>query len=308
MHIIRTSLLISALVLQTPSAREPATELPQPELSISVDVDLVNVLFTVLDRKGRFVSSLSQEKFQVFDDNKPQVITHFSRETDLPLSIAVLMDISGSVREKIGFERAAAIAFLRSTIRNGTDQATLIAFDVRPYILHEYTDDIEALARASRHINAGGGTSLYRAVHWAASEKLAGQTGRRIEILISDGIDTTSHTSLDEALKAVQQSDTTIYCISTNSILKNSSQDAEKGNRVLRQLAEETGGRLFLPAKVEDLPKAFKTLNEELRAQYTLAYRPSETEWDGAFHRIRVETHDRQLFVRTRLGYFARKN
>lgn len=293
--------------MQVPLSQLPATE-PEPiesDHTISIDVDLVNVLFTVSDRKGRLVPSLPQEHFRVFDNNELQVITHFSSETELPLNIALLLDTSGSVRDKIWFEREAAVKFLESTLRRGKDRALLITFDAKIVLRQDYTSDTRALARAAESVIVGGGTPLYDAVYVATSEKLARQTGRRIAIVISDGNDTTSRKSLNEALRAAQQSDTTIYCISTNSILKTFAPGADGGNKTLRRLAEETGGQLIIPAKTDHLDNAFKKINEELRSQYTLAYRPTASRQDGAFHKIRIETSDNRLRVHARNGYFA---
>ena len=301
---MRALIMTLALLLQAPSVPQPVIPPSGQELNLSVDVSLVNVLFTVSDRKGRFVTSLPMEKFRVFDDNKKQVITHFSSETEIPLTIALLIDASGSIENKVDFEQEAAIKFLKSVLRERIDRALLISFDLRVNLLQDYTDNIAKLARAAERITVGGGTPLYDAVYLAATEKLARQTGRRIEIVISDGMDTTSRKSLQEALRAAQQNDTTIYCISTNSIRREYA-GSDSGNKVLRKLAEETGGRAFFPSRPKDLEAVFKRLNEELGAQYTLAYGPSETLQDGAFHRIRIETDDRQLKIQARNGYFA---
>jgi VWFA-related protein len=271
-------------------------------------VNIVNVLFTVSDRKGRFVTTLRGNKFRVFEDNKPQSITHFSSETDLPLTIAVLIDTSGSVGDKLVFERQAAIEFLRSILRRGEDKALLYSFETRIDLLQDYTDDVGALARAAEKIRAGGSTSMYDAVELAASTKLANQAGRHIVILISDGNDTFSRKTLDDALRSAQQSETSIYCISTNSILNNSTRDTANGNKALRRLAEETGGRLFLPVSTDELSATFKKIDEELRSQYAIAYHPVNSKQDGAFHKIRIETDDRQLHIQARNGYFAPKN
>jgi len=303
---MRALIMTLALLLQAPSSPQRVTPPPVGDaaLALSVDVSLVNVLFTVSDRKGRFVTSLPMEKFRVFDDNKKQVITHFSSETEMPLTIALLIDSSGSIENKVDFEQEAAIKFLKSVLRERIDRALLITFDLRVNLLQDYTDDIAKLARAAERITVGGGTPLYDAVFLTATEKLARQPGRRIAIVISDGMDTTSRKSLNEALRAAQQNDTTIYCISTNSI-RREYMGSDSGNKVLRKLAEETGGRAFFPSKAKDLDTVFKKLNEELGAQYTLAYGPGETLQDGAFHRIRIETDDRQLRIQARNGYFA---
>jgi Ca-activated chloride channel family protein len=302
---MRALLVLFALLLQTPSTPRPVSAPPKGEMALSVDVNLVNVVFTVSDRKGRLVPTLTKDRFEVFDDNHRQVITHFSNETDSPLTIALLIDSSGSVYNKIDFEREAAIKFLETTLRRGVDKAVLVSFDLRVNLLQDYTDDVAALADAAEKISVGGGTPLYDAVYLTATQKLKGQTGRRIEILISDGFDTTSHRSLRDALQAAQQNDTTIYCISTNSFRRDF-EDNDTGNKILRKLAEETGGRAFFPGKTKDLAAIFKQINEELRSQYTLAYSPSDVGRDGAFHKIRIETDDRHLRIQARNGYFAR--
>jgi len=296
--------MAAVLLSQIASVQTPASEPAAAEQTISVNASLVNVLFTVSDRKGRFVTSLPKDKFKVYEDNKIQSITQFSNETDLPLSIAILIDTSGSIGDKLPFERQAAIEFLRSTLRRGKDKALLITFDTGIDLVQDYTDDVSVLAQAAEKIRAGGSTAMYDAIHLAATEKLAAQTGRHIEILISDGNDTSSRKTLDEALRSARQSDTAIYCISTNSILKNSSRDTANGTKVLRRFAEETGGRIFTPRTTDELASTFKEIDEELRSQYALAYHPNSTRRDGAFHTIRVETSNKELRVKARNGYF----
>jgi VWFA-related protein len=301
---MRTLILAAALLAQVASVQSPQADPPEAEQTISVNASIVNVLFTVSDRKGRFVTSLPKDKFRVFEDNKIQSITQFSNETDLPLTIAILIDTSGSIGDKLPFERQAATEFLRSTLRRGKDKALLITFDTGIDLIQDYTDDASALAQAAEKIRAGGSTALYDAIHLAASEKLASQTGRHIEILISDGNDTSSRKSLAEALRSAKQSDTAIYCISTNSILKNSSSDTANGTKALRRFAEETGGRIFTPRTTDELASTFKEIDEELRSQYALAYHPNSTRRDGAFHTIRIETSDKELRIKARDGYF----
>jgi VWFA-related protein len=305
---MRTFLIFLMLLSQSSPVQSPTVEPSAEEHSISLNVNIVNVLFTVSDRKGRFVKTLPQNKFRVFEDNKAQSITHFSSETDLPLTVALLIDTSGSVGDKLVFEQKAASEFLRSTLRPGKDKALLISFDTRAHLLQDYTDDTAALGRAAEKIRAGGSTAMYDAVYLATSEKLINQAGRHILILISDGVDTFSRKSLDDVLRNAQQNDTAIYCISTNSLLKNSPRDAAIGNRALRRLAEETGGRIFLPITTDELSANFKKIDEELRSQYAITYHPNNTIQDGAFHRIRIETVDRQLRVQSRNGYFDSQN
>jgi VWFA-related protein len=302
---MRALILILPLLLQVPVLSPPPVTPPPPsEMAMTVDVDLVNILFTVSDRKGRLITSLPREKFRVFDNNQRQEITHFSSETELPLNLALLIDTSGSVQDKIDFEREAAITFLESAMRPGTDRALVVTFDLRLTLLQDYTDDVAALDRATQKIRVGGGTPLYDAIFLTATQKLAHQSGRRIAIVISDGVDTTSRKSLEEALKAARLAEATIYCISTNSI-QESYPDSDLGNQILKKLAEQTGGRAYFPSKSKDLATVFRKLNEELRGQYTLAYSPREIQRDGTFHKIRIETDDRQLRIHARDGYFA---
>jgi VWFA-related protein len=301
-------LMIVTLLLLIPAMPTPAQEPPSAEQSISLNVNIVNLVFTVSDRKGRFVTSIPRDRFRVFEDNKPQPIATFSSETDLPLTIALLIDTSGSVGDKLVFEQQAAIEFLKSTLRPGKDRALLIAFDTRPHLLQEYTDDTRALSRAADTIRSGGSTAMYDAIYLATSEKLTGQPGRHVLILISDGVDTFSRKSIDDALQNAQQNDTAIYCISTNSILKNSTRDATNGNKALHRLSEETGGRIFLPLSTAELSGNFKKIDEELRSQYALTYRPNNATQNSAFHRIRIETADRQLRVQARNGYYTSQN
>jgi VWFA-related protein len=301
-------LMIVTLLLLIPAMPTPAQEPPSAEQSISLNVNIVNLVFTVSDRKGRFVTSIPRDRFRVFEDNKPQPIATFSSETDLPLTIALLIDTSGSVGDKLVFEQQAAIEFLKSTLRPGKDKALLIAFDTRPNLLQDFTDDTLALGRAADKIRAGGSTAMYDAISLAATKKLANQAGRHVLILISDGVDTFSEKSLDVALQDAQQNDTAIYCISTNSILKNSTRDSTIGSKVLRRLSEETGGRMFQPLMTDELSANFKKIDEELRSQYALTYHPNNTTPNGAFHRIRIETFDKQMRVQVRNGYFDSQN
>jgi VWFA-related protein len=305
---MRTFFTLLTLLLQIPPVQSPSVESPAADHSISLNVNLVNVVFTVFDRKGHLVTSLPKNKFRIYEDNKAQSITSFSSETDLPLSIALLIDTSGSVGDKLVFEQQAAVEFLKSTLRPGKDKALLMSFDTRAHLLQDYTDDTRALGRAAEQIRSGGSTAMYDALYLATSEKLAKKPGRHVLILISDGVDTFSNRSIDEALQNAQQNETAIYCISTNSILKNSSGDAAKGTKALRRLAEETGGRMFQPLTTYELSSNFKKIDEELRSQYALTYHPNNASQNGVFHSIRIETADRQLRVQARNGYFDSQN
>src|SRR5437899_10191458 len=241
--------------------------------TISVNVDLVNILFTVADKKGKFVTNLRKDDFRVFEEEKAQSITNFSSETDLPLTITLLVDTSGSIRDKLRFEQEAATEFFYSTLQRNKDKALVISFDSGVDLLQDFTDDPEKLSDAVRKIRAGGGTSLYDAIYLGVNEKLTNQPGRRVLILISDGDDNSSRTSLTETLEVAQKNFVTIYGISTNSAAYFGSKEQDRGDKTLKKFTEETGGKPFFPFKVQDLAISFQDISEELRSQYRIAYR-----------------------------------
>jgi Ca-activated chloride channel family protein len=280
---------------------------PSDDQTLSVNVDLVNILFTVADRKGKFVTNLKKEDFKVFEDERGQTISNFSSESDLPLTIALLVDTSGSIRDKLKFEEDAAIEFFYSTLQRGKDKALLISFDSGVDLLQDFTDDPEKLANEIRKIRAGGGTSLYDAIYLAVNKKLAGQSGRRIVILITDGDDNSSRVSLTETLEASQKNDVTIYSISTNSSAFFGSKEQERGDKTLKKFSEETGGKAFFPLKIQDLASSFLDIHDELRSQYQIGYRTTNPKLDGTFRKIRLDVTDRRYKARARTGYYMPK-
>jgi len=272
--------------------------------NLVVNVELVNVLFTATDRKGRLVTDLEKSDLRLYEDNKPQAITNFSRETDLPLTIALLIDTSTSIRDRFKFEQQAAIDFLAKTLRPGRDKALLITFDSAIELVQDFTDDPERISRAIRQVRPGGGTKMLDAVYLACQEKLKAEAGRKVLILISDGDDNLSLETLGSTLEMAQRADVSLYSISTNSS-GFFGLTAPKSDKLLKRLAEETGGRAFFPFKAEDLSQSFQDIGEELRSQYSLAYRSSNPNRDGSFRSIKIETARKSLKVKARKGYYA---
>jgi Ca-activated chloride channel homolog len=299
-------LLVTGIAILSASALARQNSSPQKtdEETLSVNVDLVNAVFTVADKKGKFIPGLKKEHFKVYEDGKLQSITNFSADTDLPLTIALLIDTSGSVRDRLRFEQEAAIEFFYSTLIRGKDRALVITFDSGVDLIQDYTDDPEKLAKSIGTMRAGGGTSLYDAVDLAASKKLAGQSGRRIMAIITDGDDNSSHVSMSAVLESVQRNDVVIYTISTNSTGLGGDRN-NRGDKVLKTLAHETGGKMFSPLKLQDLKSSFDNISEELRQQYALAYRSTNLVRDGTFRRIRIDAADKRYVVRARNGYYA---
>jgi Ca-activated chloride channel homolog len=285
-------LLTTPLVAQNPAV--PATGTSGQESlgtkePLRVRVNLVNVLFTVTDKKSRMVLDLTKEDFRVLEDNKPQSIRFFSRETDLPLRIGVLIDTSNSIRDRLHFEEEAAVDFLQETLRPGKDLAFLLGFDVEPQLLQDYTDDVGKHEEAARKLQAGGGTALYDAIFFACKQKLLFFPPpepylRRVIIIISDGLDNQSEHSREEAIAMAQRAEVTIFAISTNR-----SGLTERGDKVLKRMAEETGGHAFFPFEARDLEANFQEISRELRSQYSLAYVSTNDKMDGTFRTISVE-------------------
>jgi VWFA-related protein len=305
MRAFKILLLMVAVAVTAAAQNSQNAPRPADDQIISVNVDLVNVLFTVADRKGKFITSLTKDDFRILEDNKPQVITNFSNETDLPLTIALLVDTSGSIRDKLRFEQEAAIEFFYSALKKNKDKALVITFDSGVDLLQDFTDDPEQLSEAVRKMRAGGGTSLYDAIYLAVTEKLSKQTGRRVIILISDGDDNSSRISLTETLEAAQRNDVSIYSISTNNTAYFGSNEQARGDKTLKRFSEETGGRTFFPFKLQELAANFQDIGMELRAQYQLAYRSSNDKADGTFRRIRIDATNRQYAAKARTGYYA---
>ena len=293
------------------SSTAPATAAPPsgdetPLTTIRKRVDEVNVIFTVTDKHGRYVKALTKTDFRVLDDRQPQPsVVSFSSETNLPLRVGLLIDASNSVRDRFKFEQAAAIEFLNQIIRPSFDKAFTIGFDTTPEVTQDFTDNTEALSRGVRMLRPGGGTAMYDALYYACRDKLAKtkDTGsvRRAIILLTDGEDNQSHVTREEAIEMAQRAEVIVYTISTNITGMKS-----HGDKVLERIADATGGRAFFPFKVEDVTDAFTQIQDELRSQYALSYRPSDLKRDGAFHSIEIvaEKH-KDMHVRARRGYYA---
>ena len=290
-----------------PPAQTPPTASPQREEPLRVNVDLVDVLFTVSDKKGKLITNLKQSDFKVYEDDRLHSINRFTAETNLPLTIALLIDTSGSIRDKLRFEQEAAIDFFYSTLNRGRDRGLLITFDSGVDLIQDFTDDPEVLAEGVRKIRAGGGTSLYDAMFLAVEQKLANQPGRKVMIVISDGDDNSSRLSLTETLDLAQKNDVAIYTVSTNAAAYFGRAEQERGDKTLRRFADETGGKAFSPFKLSELAVSFQDIHEELRSQYRLAYIPVNKSRDGQFRRIRIEPANKNsnYSVKSRSGYYA---
>lgn len=316
---------------QQPSPPPPAQQEQPPQRQdqgrITTTVNLVDVLFTVLNRRNKLVPDLEKEDFKILDDNKQQAIRYFSKQTDLPLRIGLLMDTSNSIRDRLKFEQDAAVSFLYSVIRHNRDQGFVMTFDDEPNILQGFTDDAGRLRDQIVNTRAGGGTAVYDAIYEACRGQLSHpprppgdqpDVVRRVMVLISDGEDNLSTHTRSEAIEMAQRYSVVIYTISTSTQwiqlsqtdpdrLANRKTHLTEGDKILEDLAEETGGRAFFPYHVDDLDQSFQDIGDELRNQYSIAYMPTNSVLDGKYHKIRIEVPEHKGYqVRARRGYFAR--
>jgi len=294
----------------TPAANAVAADSAAADDTLPVQTfhsrsDEVNVIFTVTDKHNKFIKDLKQSQFKILDNNRPpRQIMNFSAETDLPLRVGLLIDASNSIRDRFLFEQDAAISFLHQIIRPNTDKAFVLAFDEVWDLTQDFTGDLDKLTKGIRVIRPGGGTALWDAVFYACRDKLMKEkeTGpvRRAIILISDGDDNQSRVLRQEAIEMAQRAGVIVYTISTT--LNNT---IDEGDRSLKMLADATGGQAFFPFKLQDVANAFHDINEELRSQYSVFYKPDNFEANGQFRPIQIMADNKKFKVRAKKGYFV---
>jgi Ca-activated chloride channel family protein len=270
-------------------------------------VELVSLNVTASDGSGKYVTDLSQEEFEVFEDGAKQKLTFFSR-TQQPISLALLLDTSASMDERMGIAQEAAIGFARQLHKE--DQAEVIDFDSQVRILQGFTNDSQTLEKAIRQTTPNGSTSLYNAIYISLKElkktkaTAAADIRRQAIVLLSDGDDTSSLIEFDEVLDLAKRSETAIYSIGLRQgeIGRREFKEAEF---VLKQLANETGGRAYFVADARELPKIYQAIWDELSSQYSLAYSSSNPKRDGAWRRVQVRLARPNVTARTKLGYYG---
>jgi VWFA-related protein len=335
-----TALVLAFILLALPVSESAQQQQPQPpppnpqetqqsQTTIKVPINIVNVLATVLNRRNKLVPDLTQDDFKLLDENAVQNIKTFSRQSDIPLRIGLLLDTSNSIRDRIKFEQDAAVNFLYTVLRRGKDQAFAMTFDDEPQMVQGFTGDTGLLRDQIVKTHAGGGTAVYDAIYEACAKHLSNppppvdqpDNVRRVMILISDGEDNLSDRTRSEAIEMAQRTGVVIYTISTS--IQWVTTTAEKdcratgtckyhltdGDKILQGLAEETGGRSFFPYHVDDLDQSFQDIGDELRNQYQITYNPSNFIPNGKYHRIKLEVPKFGGYqVRARRGYYARPN
>ena len=290
--------------------------LAAPPGQIRVQVNLVNLFATVRDKHKAIVTGLKQDDFQVYEDGQPQEITYFSAESNLPITLGILMDTSGSEYFMLSAEKEAGSRFLARVLRKG-DLAMIMTFDTDVDLLADFTDDRGMLDRAINRaqINAPsggmiaqgplptsgtGGTNFYDAVYLASHDKLSDEAGRKAIVVLTDAEDTGSKLRLQDAIEAAQRTDTVVH------ILLVAADGGDQG--VAKRLTDETGGRMIVVRNEKNLEQAFDQISEELRSQYTIGYTPTNKAHDGSYRKIKVEMKNKDYSVLTRRGYYAPNN
>lgn len=294
--------------------------LGQDQAVIKVDVDRVNILFSVRDKNKAFVNTLTKEDIEVSEDGKPQEILTFARETNLPLTLGLLVDVSVSQGRLIEDERMAATQFFRQMLKQ-KDMAFLISFGSEAELLQDSTGSARALERALSELKMNGqpnvginpgpipqsnprGTIMFDAVYLGASEKLQNEVGRKALILITDGVDQGSRVKQDEAIRSALRADTLIYSIYyVDPMFYGYGGGGGEGS--LKKMADETGGRLFHVDRKNTLSSIFQQIQDEMRNQYAISYSSSNPARDGAFRKLELRAKGRDMKVQARKGYFA---
>lgn len=305
-HPVATRSIPAAFLSATILAAFSCAQESQP--AIKVNVEVVNVLCTVHDKRGALVTNLDKGDFRVLEDGHPQDIRYFARETNLPLTVALLVDVSGSVRPFVEEEKGTVDKFLDQVLRSG-DQALLVGFSGTIVLWQDFTSSTERLAAALyrlRSIPFKGlpdigqpmpSTLLYQAVERTALQKLKDVAGRKVMVIISDGLDNGSPVHLDDAVAAVQATDTIVYGVCFES--------GFSGCSFLNEMSQPTGGRTFRVKKTP-VEKIFQIIEDETRSQYALGYISTNRERDGSFRKLQVEVLPKGLRAVSRKGYYAR--
>ena len=303
----------AGLNAQQPTAKSAQTLAAQPADQqgdvnapvIRLGVNEVSLIFTVTDRHGHYNPNLKQSDFALLDDQKaPARVNSFHQQINLPLRVGIIIDTSSSIRSRFQFEQQSASEFLLQILKARSDRAFVMEFAETPRVAQDWTNNLDGLEAGINRLRPGGGTALFDAVYTACRDKLLSERGpepvRKAIVLLSDGDDDQSRVHPDEAIKMCQRAETIIYAISTNW-----TPSRGKGDQVLTQMAEETGGQVLFPPSVEEMSESFHNIEEELRSQYALTYTPADFKYDGSFRPIYLYCNDRRYQARAKKGYFA---
>ncbi|MBE3132141.1 MAG: VWA domain-containing protein [Acidobacteria bacterium] len=305
----QTAFIAVAAAIALAGVRSGGQAPPAPQRpAFRAGVEVVSLAVTVTEPDGRYVTDLTPEDFQVFEDGNKQDVTFFDK-SNLPIALSLLLDTSASMEERIGTAQEAAIGFAKRL--RPQDLAELIDFDTRVEVMQAFTNNVPELEGAIRQTTAGGSTSLYNAVYIALKElkkvqaRSADEIRRQAIVVFSDGEDTSSLVTFEQVLDLAKRSETAIYSIGLRPRDEIQGKGFKEADFVLREFAQQTGGRAFFPAKVEDLAGVYAQIAEELSSQYMLGYISKNNRRDGSWRRVVVRVGRPGATTRTKQGYFA---
>ncbi len=302
---IVVALVCAGAIAQTAPDKQPQDQVP----TYKVNVKLVNVFVTVLDQQGSPVGGLQKDNFKLLEDGIPQTISVFSRESELPLSIVLAIDVSLSTKKDLQLELQSARKFVHSIVRP-QDGLALFEFSETVDQLTKFTSNLNTINNGLSRVHNGAATALYDAVY-LGSQALAKRDGRKVMVVITDGGDTVSQTNYQEALRAAQESEALVYSLIVTPIEADAGRDLG-GEHALIQMSQDTGGKHYYASGIAQLDKAFEQISEELRTQYLLAYYPSRRIADGDFRQIKVDVKadvpKGPPVARHRTGYYTAKD
>jgi Ca-activated chloride channel family protein len=302
------AVLLSAQVAPSQPAglQEPKAQEQQKLFRATVEVVSLNV--TVVDPQNRYITDLSEQDFSVFEDGKLQDLSYFNRTT-LPIAMSLLIDTSASMENRMQFAQEAAVGFARKLRQQ--DVAQVVDFDSRVEVLQNFTNRVDEIERAIRSTSAGGSTALHNALYISLRElakvkpRSADEVRRRAIVVLSDGEDTSSLVTYEEVLELAKRSEVAIYTIALQSKDAPQTKGFREAEFILRQFAQETGGRSYFPARAEDLKDVYGQIADELSSQYSLGYASKNPRRDGGWRRIVVQVARPQATARTKRGYYA---
>jgi len=307
----------------TPAPSSPTQEPPMASQTLKVRTSLVDVFVTVRDHHNEIIPDLTQKDFTVYEDGHEQKISYFAKEVDMPITLGLMMDTSGSMDRLINAEQDTASRFVKEIMRP-KDEAMVIGFDFDANLLADFTEDTNVLVRAIHHaqissaaggtvVNSGpfptnnlGGTHFYDAIYLACHDELTSQVGRKALVALTDAEDEGSHLTLNDAVESAQRADAVVHVLLMNDLSEFYGRGMDyNGGSVAAKLADETGGRVIDVHNEKTLEKAFAEIEEELRSQYVLGYYPENANMDGSYRKIKVDVSRDGARIRARKGYYA---
>ena len=312
-------------VLKAAPQSQQGQQAPQSPQSLQVQTTLVNVFATVRDKHNGIVGDLTQDDFKVYEDGQEQKVAYFEKQVDMPITLGMLIDTSGSMQRLIDAEHDAGTRFLK-TVMHPKDEAMIMSFDLDVDLLADFTEDLSVLDRAIRRTtintagglgpvtpgtipnNNVGGTVLYDAIYLACHDQLGLEAGRKALVLLTDAEDEGSKVKLQDAVESAQRADAVIHVLlisDPGGFFANGM--GYNGGSVAKQMADDTGGRVISVHDEKSLEKAFQEISEELRSQYVIGYYPANEKHDGQFRKIKVEVKRPDTKILARKGYYAPK-